>query len=65
VLAFDLTPDTNDGQHWELVKDGTTSLNLVFRNPIPAPGIEVIVYAEYDSMVSIDRNRQPSFDYTA
>jgi hypothetical protein len=62
ILAFDLSPDCDDSGHWELIKHGTTSLNLTFSADIPAGGCEAIVYAEYDSMLSIDRNRQPSFD---
>jgi ribonucleoside-diphosphate reductase beta chain len=63
ILAFDLSPDCDDGGHWELIKQGTTSLHLTFDEAIPAGGVEAIVYSEYDNMLSIDRNRQPSFDY--
>ncbi len=65
LLGFDLSPDSDDGGHWELVKEGSVSLHMEFRDPIPNPGIEIIVYAEYDNLITIDRNRMPSFDFNA
>jgi hypothetical protein len=65
LLGFDLTPDSDDGgNHWEPVKDGTLSVHLEFAEPIAQPqGIEVIIYAEYDGLITIDRNRQASTDF--
>jgi len=63
VLGFDMTPDSDDGQHWEKLKEGSFSVHLEFANQIPDPGIEVIVYTEYDSLITIDRHRMPSADY--
>lgn len=65
LLGFDLSQDSDDGAHWELVREGTTTLELRFGNPVPAGGLEVIIYAEYDNMITLDRNRQPSIDYIA
>jgi ribonucleoside-diphosphate reductase beta chain len=63
VLAFDLSQDCDDSNHWELIKQGTTTLNFEFASAIPESGVEAIVYAEYDNMLSIDRNRQPAYDF--
>jgi hypothetical protein len=63
VLGFDMTPDCDDGRHWETVKDGSFSVHLEFDKPIEDPGVEVLIYAEYDSLLTIDFNRMPSADY--
>ena len=63
-MAFDLSPDCDDSGHWDLIKQGTTSLQLTFAEPLPAGGVEAIVYAEYDNLLTIDRNRQPTFDFS-
>ena len=64
ILAFDLSPDCDDSGHWDLIKQGTTSLQLTFAEPLPAGGVEAIIYAEHDNLFSIDRNRQPTFDFS-
>jgi hypothetical protein len=63
ILAFDLSQDCDDSNHWELIKQGTTTLNFEFASAIPAGGIEAIVYSEYDNMLSIDRHRQTTYDF--
>jgi hypothetical protein len=65
IFAFDLSPDASDGSNWQVIKDGNTALNMTFAEQVPAPGIEVLVLGEFDSLLFIDRNRQPSFDYSA
>jgi hypothetical protein len=37
---------------------------MQFRDAIPAGGAKMIVMAEYDNMISIDRFRNVYFDYT-
>ena len=64
-FAFDLTPDEDDSGHWDLIKEGTTSVELTFAQPIPATGIEVIIYAEFDNLIMIDKNRHVFHDYSA
>ena len=65
LFAFDLSPDEDDGSHWDLIKEGTTSVNIEFATAIPASGAEVIMYAEFDNLITIDRNRNPYTDYKA
>lgn len=65
LLGFDLSPDSDDGNHWELIKEGTVSLHMEFADPIPPPGLEIIIYSEYDNLLTIDRNRMTTFDYSA
>jgi hypothetical protein len=64
LLVFDLSPDEQDGMHWQLLREGTTSIEIKFGAVIPAGGVEMICYAEFDNMVSINRNRDVYFDYT-
>ena len=64
LYAFDLTPDESDADNWELIKDGTTTVHCTFAKAIKEPGLEMIVYAEFDNLAMIDRNRSIYFDYT-
>jgi len=64
LYGFDLSPDTSDGAHWELLKEGTTSIHIQFQNAIPAGGVKMVVLAEFDNMISVDRFRNVYFDYT-
>ncbi len=63
LFAFDLSPDQDDGNHWDLVKDGSTIINITFGQAVPAGGIEIIVYGEFDNLITIDRNRHAFIDY--
>ena len=64
LFAFDLTPDLNDGGHFNLVKQGNLRLELHFAKPLPET-ICVIVYAEFDNIIEVDRSRNVIFDYAA
>ena len=64
LYAFDLTPDSADGNHWELIKEGSTTLQMTFRDAIPAGGAKLIVLAEFDNLLTIDRFRNVFYDYT-
>lgn len=65
LFPFDLSPDEDDGSHWDLVRDGATSVDIKFADALPAGGVEVIVYAEFDNLISLDYNRNPYTDYKA
>jgi hypothetical protein len=66
IFAFDLSPDEDDGSdHWDLVKEGSTSINIHFSAVAPAGGIEVIIYAEFDNLLTIDRTRNVFIDNKA
>lgn len=64
LFAFDLTPDESDSDSWELVKEGNVTVHCTFAEPIKEPGVEMIVYAEFDNLAMIDRNRTIYFDYS-
>ena len=63
LFAFDLSPDEDDGGHWDLVRDGAVYINMKFQDAVLAGGIELIVYGEFDNLVTVDRNRNPYTDY--
>lgn len=62
LLAFDLSPDLEDTGCYHLIKKGNIRLELKFSTGLVAP-VNVIVYSEFDSKVSIDKNRAVLMDY--
>lgn len=64
--AFDLTPDlsANSSSHWNLIKNGTVRLEVRFKKALTKT-VNCLIYAEYDSVIEIDANRQVSIDYNA
>lgn len=64
LFVFDLGSDGADATHWELVREGSTSLEVVFNNQVPQGGIDCIVYAEFDGLLMIDGMRQAYMDYS-
>lgn len=65
-IGFDLTADSDDGPNWQPIKDGTVYLHLEFATPIEPPlGVTIIIYMEHDGLITLDRNRQVTTDYTA
>jgi hypothetical protein len=65
IFAFDLTPDEDDNGHWDLIREGTTSIDIKFGDALPDSGLEIIVYAEFDNLLMIDKDRNVFFDYSA
>lgn len=65
IFGFDLSNDGEDNCHWELVKEGNTCLEIEFGPDLPQVGVTVIVYGEFDNLLTLDRNRVAHFDYTA
>ena len=64
LFAFDLTPDLQEDTHFEMIKDGTVKLEMHFAQALQNT-ISVLVYAEFDNLIEVDRARNVSFDYTA
>lgn len=67
VFLFDLSPDNVDVGAMQLIREGELSLYMQLRDPLSATqypqGVEIVIYGEFDNLVSIDRNRTPFFDY--
>lgn len=64
LFLFDLNPDGNDNSSWDLIKQGTTTLDLKFSKDLGAANIEILVYSEFENLMSIDRHRNIFFDYS-
>ena len=64
LFAFDLTPDLDEGGHFHLLKQGNLRLELHFKTAL-SQTINVIVYAEFDNVIEIDKARNILFDYSA
>jgi hypothetical protein len=62
LFCFDLTPDNIDGTHWNLVREGPTAIDAHFQ-PGLDEAVELIAYAEYDTLVRIDRNHEVHTNY--
>ena len=66
LFAFDLSPDEDDGNHWDLIRQGATSVDIQFAaNAVGNSGAEVIIYAEFDNLITIDKFRNTFTDYKA
>ena len=64
LFGFDLSPDLSDGGHFDLVKHGSLRLEIKFGTALEQ-SINVIVYAEFDNVLEIDKARNVVFDYSA
>jgi len=49
---------------FQLIKQGNLHVEIHFSKALTAT-INVIMYAEFDNVIEIDRNRQILFDYSA
>jgi len=56
LLAFDLTPDLDESDCYQVIKKGNIRLELKFDHELGQP-IDVIVYSEFDSAIKIGKNR--------
>ena len=54
MIVEDLTP-FETGDNFDLKAEGTLSIHLVFKSPLAAT-INILVYAEYESVIEIDSN---------
>ena len=64
LFAFDLTPDMSEIGTFQLIKQGNLRVEIHFAEALAAT-INVVLYAEFDNVIEIDRNRQVLFDYSA
>lgn len=64
LTAFDLTPDLSASSisHWNLIKNGSLRIELRFDKALTET-INCIVYAEFDNIIEIDKNRNVIVDY--
>ncbi len=56
LTCLDLTPDFSGSNHYNLRRNSNLRLELGFAEPLPTT-VNVIVYAEFDQVIEIDRSR--------
>ena len=64
LYGFDLTADMAEGPHIDPLRYGSLRMEAHFATAITTP-VNVIVYAEYDNMLKIDRARNVVTDYAS
>jgi len=64
IYAFDLCPDEPDSTQWNLIRTGATIIRGQFAEAVKEPGLEAILYLEYDSLIMIDHLRNVHSDYS-
>nr|KAG5685265.1 hypothetical protein BaRGS_008923 [Batillaria attramentaria] len=61
LYGFDLTPSLVDGNQAELIRAGSLRLEMSFALGLQAP-VHVILYAQFDGLIEIDKSRQVCVD---
>jgi hypothetical protein len=64
LFGFDLTTDMSEVGTFQLIKQGNLRMEIHFTEAL-AGTINVVLYAEFDNVIKIGRNRQILFDYSA
>ncbi len=65
IYVLDLTPDQSDSASLQLLREGSLSLDIQFAEAISEDtGVQLIVYAEFDNLITLDHNRSLFFDYS-
>lgn len=64
LIPFDLTPDISAHEkHWNIPKTGSLGIDLRFAEPLNST-VTVIIFAEFDNLIEIDKDRNVIIDYT-
>lgn len=65
LTAFDLTADlSSHDSHWNIIKSGCLRLEVKFEKPL-AQTVTAIIFAEFDNIIEIDKNRNIAIDYNS
>ena len=62
LFCYDLSPDLNPGDHLNLVKKGNLRLEMRFSQALPQT-IMVIVYAQFQNILEVDKQRNILLEY--
>jgi len=65
LYIFNLTNSGEDSNCFDLISEGSVSVNIKFGNQVPAPGAVLICLAEFDGIIFIDGNKRVTTDYSA
>ena len=65
LAAFDLTSDLSSNEpHWNIIKSGTLRAEVRFASALVKP-ITFIIFAEFDNIIEVDKNRNIILDYSS
>ncbi|KAL3095126.1 hypothetical protein niasHT_027945 [Heterodera trifolii] len=64
IFAFNMTNSMEENECIDLITEGTTTVSILFRSPVPAGGISLIAMSEMDSILILDKNRTVMTDMT-
>ncbi|XP_069090212.1 uncharacterized protein F54H12.2-like [Pleurodeles waltl] len=62
LFAFNLTPDMEDGDHYNLIKNGNLKAEIHFTQAL-ATNVNMVVFSVFDSVIQVNHARQLMFDY--
>ena len=62
--SFNLTNSQEDSGCFDLIKEGSTDINIKFTTGVVAGGLVLLVLQEFDSLIFIDKNRSIVTDYS-
>ncbi|XP_069098355.1 uncharacterized protein F54H12.2-like [Pleurodeles waltl] len=62
LFASDLTPDLEDGEHYNLIKNGNLKAEIRFTQAL-ATNVKMIVFSIFHSVIQVNHARQLMFDY--
>jgi hypothetical protein len=62
IYAFDLSPDLSEESYFNLAREGNLRVELKFGTALPRT-LNVVVYAEFESLLEIDRNKHIITDF--
>ena len=63
LYAIDLTPDFTSSEHFNPVQTGNVRLSIQFSEALPHT-VTCLVYAEFESLIEIDKSRNIIFDFS-
>ena len=63
IFCFDLTPDLNHEQHYNLIKKGNLRIEFQFAKTLPQSS-NILVLAEFENLIEIDNQRNVLFDFS-
>ena len=64
LYVYDLSPDLGENDHFNLVRQGNVRLVLKFANDLQR-AVSAVVYAEFDSLIEVDRDRNIIYDFAS
>ena len=64
LFAFNLSPDSHTADDFQLIKQGSLQLEMHFKNALSTT-INVVVYAEFDNIIQVDKARNILHDYSS